>query len=319
MKMKKCLLVISIIILFAQFGGAELPVTEQRDILDKIRESVSLLKVSGEVAKFSDTALKGRLAGSEGANRVAKMIASEFERNGLSHLTWLDLHSYHMSFPLIGREGEKTGLTGYNLVGLIRGESESKRYYLVGAHYDYLGGNDDFVYRGADDAAGVSAVLEIMRIIKKLDMKPKHHIIFVVFSGSMWGFQGAAEMAARLKEKDYEQLGMLYLHRLGGTGGNKIDVFTEDYPGGKFLWEAMQEAGKYYGVTVDVRDENDGGSDAYMFVHKGLPAAGINWDWSKKHHPYYETTLDNINNTNTDGLIKTITVTAGALWLLANK
>jgi len=85
-----------------------------------------------------------------------------------------------------------------NIIGFIEGSDEKLKdsYVLVTAHYDHLGVGpalrNDSIYNGVlDNAMGVSAVLEIARIIKSQEVKPKRTIIFMLTTAEEKGLLGS--------------------------------------------------------------------------------------------------------------------------------
>jgi len=71
-----------------------------------------------------------------------------------------------------------------------------KEYVIVSAHYDHLGigppVNGDSVYNGVfDNAAGVSALLEIASSISKIKKAPKRSIIFLLVTAEEKGLLGS--------------------------------------------------------------------------------------------------------------------------------
>jgi len=65
-------------------------------------------------------------------------------------------------------------------------------YIVIGGHYDHLGMGNGIVYNGADDNASGSAVtMEIARLLKKNNFKPKRTIIFALWCGEEMGLLGS--------------------------------------------------------------------------------------------------------------------------------
>ncbi|HYO22467.1 MAG TPA: M28 family peptidase, partial [Flavisolibacter sp.] len=82
----------------------------------------------------------------------------------------------------------------YNVVGLIPGsDAKLKGEYVVhSAHLDHLGigkpVNGDSIYNGAhDNASGIASLLEIARIYKTSNAKPKRSVLIVMVTGEEMG------------------------------------------------------------------------------------------------------------------------------------
>jgi len=84
----------------------------------------------------------------------------------------------------------------WNVVGILRGRDPALRHsaVLLSAHLDHLGigapVNGDSIYNGADDdASGVTAVLELARVLGR-GLRPQRTAIFAFFGSEETGGQG---------------------------------------------------------------------------------------------------------------------------------
>lgn len=91
----------------------------------------------------------------------------------------------------------------HNVVGLIPGsDSKLKNEYVVhSAHLDHVGigrpENGDSIYNGAhDNASGVASLLEIARIYKNGNAKPKRSVLIVMVTAEEMGLVGSSYFAA---------------------------------------------------------------------------------------------------------------------------
>ena len=99
----------------------------------------------------------------------------------------------HFSAPMA--EAEK--ISTWNVLGAIRGSDPSlqKKAILFSAHLDHLGVgaavNGDSIYNGADDdASGVTAVLELARVLGS-GTKPRRTVLFALFGSEELGGLGS--------------------------------------------------------------------------------------------------------------------------------
>ena len=99
----------------------------------------------------------------------------------------------HLSAPMA--EAEK--ISTWNVIGVIRGSDPSlqKKAVLFSAHLDHLGVgapvNGDSIYNGADDdASGVTAVLELARVLGS-GPKPRRTVLFALFGSEELGGLGS--------------------------------------------------------------------------------------------------------------------------------
>ncbi len=86
----------------------------------------------------------------------------------------------------------------YNVVGEITGTDKPNEFITVGGHLDSW----DLAEGAHDDGAGVVQSLEVLRIYKSLNMKPKHSIRAVMFMNEENGARGGQKYADEAKEKN---------------------------------------------------------------------------------------------------------------------
>ncbi len=86
----------------------------------------------------------------------------------------------------------------HNVAGVVRGSDPAlaDTYVLVTAHHDHLGEgppvNGDGIYNGVvDNALGVAAVLEVMRVLAAAEIKPRRSVLAVFFTGEEKGLLGS--------------------------------------------------------------------------------------------------------------------------------
>lgn len=112
--------------------------------------------------------------------------------------------SFSLPFTLITTYATNhTDIESYNVVGLIPGaDAKLKSEYVVhSAHLDHIGisrpVNGDSIYNGAhDNASGIASLLEIARIYKTADAKPKRSVLIVMVTGEEMGLIGSSYFAA---------------------------------------------------------------------------------------------------------------------------
>jgi len=75
----------------------------------------------------------------------------------------------------------------YNTIAEISGTDKNPEIVMIGAHLDSWHASSG----GVDNAAGVAVTMEAMRILKKLDIKPKRTIRIGLWSGEEQGLLGS--------------------------------------------------------------------------------------------------------------------------------
>ncbi len=90
----------------------------------------------------------------------------------------------------------------YNVIGEITGSEYPDKYIVVGGHLDSWDLGDG----SHDDGAGCVQSMEVLRILKKLDYKPKHTIRVVLFMNEENGLRGGKKYAAEAKRKNEQHI-----------------------------------------------------------------------------------------------------------------
>lgn len=85
----------------------------------------------------------------------------------------------------------------YNVIGEITGSEFPEEYIVVGGHLDSWDLGDG----SHDDGAGVVQSMEVLRLFKELNWKPKRSLRVVLFMNEENGLRGGNEYAEVVKEK----------------------------------------------------------------------------------------------------------------------
>ena len=171
--------------------------------------------ISKHLSTLSDDKMEGRRAGTNGIEKAAKYIESEFERIGLTKYD--TLNSYRQNFNFYD-------MLFYNVIGVLKGKSLPNEYVIISAHYDHLGINQkmevDNIYNGANDnASGTTAVLALAEYFKKLDNNERS-IVFVAFTAEEMGLVGSRYFGKHINPNDI-------------VAGINIEMIGKESPYGK--------------------------------------------------------------------------------------
>ena len=171
--------------------------------------------ISKHLSTLSDDKMEGRRAGTNGIEKAAKYIESEFERIGLTKYD--TLNSYRQNFNFYD-------MLFYNVIGVLKGKSLPNEYVIISAHYDHLGINQkmegDNIYNGANDnASGTTAVLALAEYFKKLDNNERS-IVFVAFTAEEFGLVGSRYFGKHINPNDI-------------VAGINIEMIGKESPYGK--------------------------------------------------------------------------------------
>ncbi len=184
-------------------------------------------------------------------------------------------------------------------------------YILVGAHLDHVGYGESSsrarkkdkgkIHPGADDnGSGVSALLEIIRLLKK---NPKHKIdiVFATWSGEEIGLVGSSFFANQLRfPKDNSKRPVLaYLNM--DMIGRLQDKITIHGVGSSTIWrKIIQQANVPLRINLNLQNDSHVPTDTTSFYSKGVPILSA---FTGLHDDYHSPT-DTAEKINYQGIGK---------------
>jgi carboxypeptidase Q len=187
-------------------------------------------------------------------------------------------------------------IQGYNVVAEIPGTDKRGELVMLGGHLDSWAGGTGAV----DDAAGCAVVMEAMRILKALGVKPKRTIRAALWTGEEQGFYGSRGYVARhfgdtdkgaLAKSDFEETEKTWRNPLGDAtkvlakpeyakisgyfnydnGSGRIrGIYIQENFQVRPIFEAWMEPLKDLGVTT-IALQNTDGTDHLPFDGIGIP------------------------------------------------
>jgi len=211
------------------------------------------------------------------------------------------------------------GATSYNTVAEIRGSDKADEVIMLGGHLDSW-----HAATGAtDNAIGCAIMMEAVRILKTLGVKPRRTIRVALWSGEEEGLLGSQ---AYVKEHfgsfedpkaGYEKFGG-YFNIDSGTGRVRgASVFGPPEAAG--ILREILEPFKSDGVVgaVVTRSRRLGGSDNTSFNQAGLPGIGMGQDPIEYNSNTWHTNLDTYERILEDDVKKDAMVMAWSIYQLA--
>ena len=164
---------------------------------------------------------------------------------------------------------QETDRNSYNVIAEIAGTDPALRgeYVLMGAHLDSW-----HTANGAtDNADGVVAVMEAMRILKATGAAPRRTIRVALWSGEEQGLLGArAYIAKHLATPEAQAKLQVYLNDDPGSG-RTLGFYMEKNEAAKQFFDRWLAPLKDLGATINVM-EGIGSTDHVPFVQAGMPA-----------------------------------------------
>jgi hypothetical protein len=160
-------------------------------------------------------------------------------------------------------------LNSYNVIADIPGEDPALRdqVVLVGAHLDSL----PAATGATDNADGVVAVVEAMRILKAIGVHPRRTIRVAIWSGEEVGFVGGkAYVEQHLADAAARDKIAVYLNNDPGTGAT-YGWYMANNADARGIFDAWLEPLKELGLKRNVMDSNFTSEDG-VFDAAGIPA-----------------------------------------------
>ena len=201
-----------------------------------------------------------------------------------------------------------------NTIGYLDSNGNDKLdypYILVGAHLDHIGYGESSsrarkkdkgkIHPGADDnGSGVSALLEIIRLLKK-DSKYKADIVFATWSGEEIGLVGSSFFANQLKfPKDNSNRPILAYLNMDMIGRLK-DKITIHGVGSSTSWrKIIQQANVPLRINLNLQNDSHVPTDTTSFYSKGVPILSA---FTGLHDDYHSPT-DTAEKINYQGIVK---------------
>ncbi len=212
------------------------------------------------------------------------------------------------------------GTDSVNVIGQIDGGRKKDEVVMIGAHLDSWQGGTG----ATDNAAGSAVMIEVMRILKTLNLRLDRSVRMGLWSGEEEGLLGSH---AYVKEHfaDRETMKLAPEHaKLDGyfnvdNGSGKIrGVYLQGNDMMRPVFEAWLKPFADMGVTT-VSIRNTGGTDHLSFHEVGLPAFQFIQDpldyESRTHH----SNMDVYDHVQAPDLMQAAAVVASVVYHAANR
>jgi carboxypeptidase Q len=197
----------------------------------------------------------------------------------------------------------------YNTVAEIPGSDMSDEYVMVGAHLDswHMGAG------ATDNAAGSVIMMEAMRILTTLEVKPRRTIRIALWSGEEQGLLGSRAWVAN--NEDIHDKISAYLNVDNGTGRLR-GIWNQGNDGAVEVFENLLWPFRDLGV-VAVRRGNTGGTDHLAFDMVGIPGFNFIQDPIEYGINTHHTELDTFDHLVLADLRQAAVVVASTVYHLA--
>ncbi|MEP6922920.1 MAG: M28 family metallopeptidase [Pyrinomonadaceae bacterium] len=322
---KKLVAVLGVLLILVQFVTAQKQSsTKSNPEIKKMLAEVSAKNVETTIRKLVSFGTRNTLSEQDNRERgigaALDYLFGEFQKISQDCGGCLTVEKQIFTQPKAARVPEPTILT--NVVATLKGnQAESAdRFYVVSGHYDSMCTSPTDAKCDApganDDASGVSAVLEMARVMSKRNFDAS--IIFMAVAGEEQGLLGATYNAEQAKQKSMNVEAMFTNDIIGGVTSYKnsperqsVRVFAEGVPSNETEAEAnlrrsvggendspsrqiarfIKEQSEIYSPRFRVnviyrRDRYLRGGDHIPFLERGFPAIRFtepNEDYTHQH------------------------------------
>jgi hypothetical protein len=252
---------------------------------------------------------------------VAKAVPTVVMRNedyGRISRLLADGRTVELEFDIVNRTYPE-GRTSYNVIAEIPGTDKADEVVMMGGHLDSW-----HAATGAtDNAIGCAVMMEAMRILTKLGVRPRRTIRVALWSGEEQGLLGSRAYVQQ-HFGTFEEPKPAYSKFAGyfnvdtGTGRPRGMMVFGPEAAGTVLRETVAPL-KDLGIlgAMTTRSRARGGSDHTSFNAAGLPGVTVQLDPIQYQTYTWHTNLDTYERIVEDDVIKSAIVVASSVYHLA--
>jgi len=211
------------------------------------------------------------------------------------------------------------GSTSYNTIAEISGTDRKDEVIMLGGHLDSW----HSATGATDNAIGCATMMEAVRILKAIGVKPRRTIRVALWSGEEEGLLGSQayvkEHFGSVEDPRPEFFKLdAYFNIDAGTGRARGAAVFGPPAAAEPLRKALAPFSDL-GVmgAAATRGRNLGGSDHTSFNHAGLPGIGVNQDPIEYFQYTWHTSLDTYEHIIEDDAKTSAIVIAAAIYQLA--
>ena len=251
-------------------------------------------------------------------NKVVPTVVMSNEDFGRITRILADGTDVELEFNIVNRVYPE-GRTSYNTIGEIRGTDKADEIIMLGGHLDSW-----HAATGAtDNAIGCAIMMEAVRILKTLGVKPRRTIRVALWSGEEQGLLGSIAYVKQHfgsfedPKPGYEKFGG-YFNIDSGTGRVRGAAVFGPPEAAKILRNILEPFSSDGVVgAATTRSRRLGGSDNTSFNQAGLPGIGMGQDPIEYQTHTWHTNLDTYERILLDDVKKDAMVVAWSVYQLA--
>jgi Iap family predicted aminopeptidase len=209
---------------------------------------------------------------------------------------------------------------GVNIVGEISGGAKKDEVVMVGAHFDSWHAGTG----ATDNGAGSAVMIEVMRILKALNLKLDRTVRIALWSGEEQGLLGSrAYVKAHFADPSTLQLRAEHstlsgYFNLDNGSGRIRGVYLQGHEAMRPLFEQWLAPFRDLGVTT-ITIRNTGGTDHLSFTRVGLPGFQFIQDPLDYETATHHTSADTFDHAVAADLMQAAAVIASVVYHAANR
>nr|WP_242923814.1 M20/M25/M40 family metallo-hydrolase [Pontibacter liquoris] len=220
---------------------------------------------------------------------VTKIPAAAISTNGAELLSSMLKNDPKLKFHLRMTCETLPDVKSYNVIGEIKGSEKPEEIIVVGGHLDSW----DLAEGAHDDGTGIVQSMEVLRLIKKLGIKPKRTIRAVMFMNEENGLRGGTKYAEFAKQNKEKHVAAIESDAGGFTPRGFGVEGTPAQLAKVAVWKPLLAP---YGLNDF--EEGHGGSDIGPLKGQGdITLIGYLPD-SQRYFDYHHTPIDTFENVN---------------------
>jgi carboxypeptidase Q len=222
------------------------------------------------------------------ADSIPKIPGCAISTNDADYLSFLLKSNPNLDFYFKMNCQKLADVQSFNVVGEIKGSEKPEKIIVVGGHLDSWDTGD-----GAhDDGAGVVQSLEVLRILKALNYKPKCTIRAVAFMNEENGRRGGSKYAELAKLNNESHIAALESDA-GGFSPRGFSIEAPQEVRKKVqTWRNLLEPYGLYEFS-----KTGSGSDIEPLVEMGTAGFGLNPD-TQRYFDYHHAPSDTFDKIN---------------------
>jgi bacterial leucyl aminopeptidase len=165
-----------------------------------------------------------------------------------------------------------------SVVATIQGSVRPDEIVVIGGHLDSIHNADNDNAPGADDdASGIAAISETLRVLMELGLRPERTIQFMAYAAEEIGLRGSGAIAGEYAGAARNVVGVLQLDMTGFRGSEKDMYFVTDFVNPhvtEFLKTLIGEynSGDKHNISYGETACGYGCSDHASWTRNGYPA-----------------------------------------------